>query len=147
LIVVAGLAALGGVEVRELPDVDRAVISVRATYEGASAETIDAQITSRLEDELAQVPGIVSISSSSSFGSSRVTLEFSASTDLTEAASDVRDLVSRARRGLPDEVDEVTVSKSGSDGETVTRLSLTGDVPLEELTRLAEDVVAEELGT
>src|SRR5699024_6881197 len=37
--------------------------------------------------------------------------------------------------------------KSGSDGETVTRLSLTGNVPLEELTRLAEDVVAEELGT
>jgi hydrophobe/amphiphile efflux-1 (HAE1) family protein len=147
LIVVAGLAALAGVDVRELPDVDRAVISVRTTYEGASAETIDAQVTSQLEDALAQVPGIVSISSSSSYGSSSVTLEFSDSSDLTEAASDVRDMVSRARRDLPEEAEEPIVSKSGSNGETVLRLSLTGDVPLDELTRLAEDVVAEELAT
>lgn len=147
LIIVAGLAALSGVEVRELPDVDRAVISVRTGYDGASAETIDAQVTSRLEDALAQVPGIVSISSSSSYGSSSVTLEFSDSTDLTEAASDVRDLVSRARRSLPEEVDDPIVSKSGSDGETVLRLSLTGDVSIAELTRLAEDVVAEEIAT
>src|SRR5690625_1575934 len=147
LIVIAGLAALNGVEIRELPDVDRAVISVRATYQGASAETMDAQVTSRLEDELALVPGIVSISSSSSFGSSSVTLEFSDGTDLSEAASDVRDLVSRAQRRLPDEVDEIIVSKAGASGDTIMRLSLTGDVPTDELTRLAEDVVAEDLAT
>jgi hydrophobe/amphiphile efflux-1 (HAE1) family protein len=147
LIVVAGLAALGGVEVRELPDVDRAVISVRTDYEGASAETIDAQVTSQLEDALAQVPGIVSISSTSSYGSSSITLEFSDTTDLGEAASDVRDLVSRARRQLPDEADDPVVRKSGSDGETVVRLSVTGRVGFDELTRLAEEVVAKELAT
>ncbi len=49
LLVVAGLAALVGVEVRELPDVDRPSISVRTTYEGAAPETIDQEVTQTIE--------------------------------------------------------------------------------------------------
>ena len=45
LIVVAGLAAFRGVEIRELPDIDRPVITIRATYDGATPETIDTQVT------------------------------------------------------------------------------------------------------
>ena len=46
LIVIAGIGALFGVEVRELPDVDRPVVSVRANYPGASPTTVDAEVTS-----------------------------------------------------------------------------------------------------
>ena len=46
LIVIAGIAALLGVEVRELPDVDRPVVTVRAYFDGASPETMDQEVTS-----------------------------------------------------------------------------------------------------
>lgn len=49
LIVVAGLAAFFGVEIRELPDVDQPVISIRTSYDSASAETIDREVTGVIE--------------------------------------------------------------------------------------------------
>ena len=68
LLVVAGLAALVGVEVRELPDVDRPVISVRTTYDGAAPETIDQEVTQTIEGAVARVSGVKTISSQSQFG-------------------------------------------------------------------------------
>ena len=58
LIIVAGLGALLGVEVRELPDVDQPMVTVRAFFQGASPETMDAEVTSVLEGAVARVSGI-----------------------------------------------------------------------------------------
>src|SRR5690606_11149969 len=87
LIAVAGLAALFGVEIRELPDVDRPVITVNTTFTGASAESIDREITAVIEGAIARLAGVKSISSSSSFGRSRITVEFNDGVDLDTAAS------------------------------------------------------------
>ncbi|MBA3518956.1 MAG: efflux RND transporter permease subunit, partial [Rhizobiales bacterium] len=76
LIVLAGLAAFNGVEIREMPDIDRPVITVRASYDGATPETVDTQMTSILESAASRVPGVEAISSSSRSGSSRVVVEF-----------------------------------------------------------------------
>jgi HAE1 family hydrophobic/amphiphilic exporter-1 len=73
LIVLAGLAAFQGVEIREMPDIDRPVISVRADYDGATPETIDTQVTSVLESAASRVPGVKAISSSSRSSSSSST--------------------------------------------------------------------------
>ncbi|OWK19050.1 hypothetical protein AJ88_47500 [Mesorhizobium amorphae CCBAU 01583] len=70
LIAVAGLAAFYGVEIRELPDVDRPVITVSTVFEGAAAETVDRELTDTIEGAVARVSGVKSISSTSSFGSS-----------------------------------------------------------------------------
>jgi len=106
LIIVAGLAALRGVEVRELPDVDRPVVSIRTSYPGANPESIDAEVTAIIESAVAQVDGVSSISSSSSYGSSRVTAEFSNSVDINIAATDVQNAVSSIGRDLPEEIEE-----------------------------------------
>ena len=55
LIIIAGIAAYQGIEVRELPDVDRPVVTVRATYAGATPESIDSQITAVLESAVSRV--------------------------------------------------------------------------------------------
>ena len=68
LIAVAGLAAFYGVEIRELPDVDRPVITVNTDFTGASAETIDRELTAVLEGAVSRVSGVKAISSASSFG-------------------------------------------------------------------------------
>ncbi|MEG3598632.1 MAG: efflux RND transporter permease subunit, partial [Pseudomonadota bacterium] len=65
LIVIAGLAAFAGIEVRELPNVDRPIVSVTASLPGAAPETMDSEVTSVLEDAVARVTGVRQINSSS----------------------------------------------------------------------------------
>ena len=80
--------------VREFPSVDNPIISVNVTYPGANAEVIMNQITEPLEQNINGIPGIRSLSSVSSQGSCRITVEFELSVDLETAANDVRDKVS-----------------------------------------------------
>ncbi|WAP69532.1 efflux RND transporter permease subunit [Jiella pelagia] len=146
LIVVAGLAALNAVEIRELPNVDRPVISVSVNFDGASPETIDRQITSQIESAVARVTGIESISSQSEFGDARVTIEFSDATDLNVAASDVRDAVSRISNQLPEGADEPRIVKADADAQAIMRLAVTAkNVKIEDLTTLVEDRIADQL--
>ncbi|TIX57005.1 MAG: efflux RND transporter permease subunit, partial [Mesorhizobium sp.] len=127
LIGVAGLAAFYGVEVRELPDVDRAVVTVNTTFEGAAAETVDRELTDVIEGVVARVSGVKSISSTSSFGTSRVTIEFNDGVDLDVAASDVRDGVGRVVDQMPDTADAPRIVKADANSEPVMRLALTSD--------------------
>ncbi|MGF1625502.1 MAG: efflux RND transporter permease subunit [Alphaproteobacteria bacterium] len=144
LIIVAGAAALMGVEIRELPNVDRPIVTVRADYPGASPETVDTQVTSVIEGAVARVPGIVSLSSSSDYGDSRVTLEFDTDVDLNVAAADVRDAVGRAQRSLPDGVETPAVVKADADSQPIIRLSISSDRrSASELTTLVEDLIAD----
>lgn len=146
IIVVAGLAALVGVQVRELPNVARPVITVTTSYPGASAETVDTQVTSVIEGAVARVPGVTSMSSDSRYGRSRTTIEFSSSTDLNVAASDARDAVSRAQRDLPDGAETPTIVKADANGNAVMRLSVTSDtMSIGALTDLVNNTVADQL--
>ncbi|GAA0731984.1 efflux RND transporter permease subunit [Sphingomonas japonica] len=124
LIVIAGLAALFGVEIRELPNVDRPVVSVNATFPGAAPQTIDAEVTSVLEDAAARVTGVRRIRSSSEENNSRVRVEFSPGVDLDTAASDVREAVSRVTNDLPDRVEQVRVVKADEDARSILQLAV-----------------------
>lgn len=144
LIIVAGLAAIVGVEIRELPAVDSPVISVSTDYSGASPETVDREITAVIESAAGRVPGVKSISSSSSFGSSRVTVDFKESADLDVAASDMRDAIARVSRDLPDDVDDPRIVKADSDAQAVMRLAVTSDrLSAEEMTIVVENQIVD----
>jgi len=146
LIIIAGLGALMGVEVRELPNVDRPVVSVRANYPGGSPETIDAEVTSVLERAVARVNGVKAVRSSSEENNLRIRVEFSPSADLIDAANDVREAVFRAQRDLPEEVENITVIKADDDARPILRLAVTsGSLPVEEVTRVVEDEIVPEL--
>ncbi|MBO6718677.1 MAG: efflux RND transporter permease subunit [Rhizobiaceae bacterium] len=144
LIAVAGLAALFGVEIRELPDVDRPVITVRANYSGASAESIDREVTAILEGAVSRVSGVKSISSSSEFGRSRVTVEFGDGVNLDTAASDMRDAVGRITNQLPDDIETPRIIKADADAQAVVRLAVTSDrMSVQDMTVLVEDQVVD----
>ena len=148
LIVVAGLAAFNGIEVRELPSVDRPVITVRTTLDGASPETIDREVTDTVEGAVARVTGLKSVSSASAFGSSRVTLEFSDNTDLAVAAADVRDALARVTDDLPDGTVAPRVIKADADSQPVLRIAVTSDtLKGEDLTVYIEDVIENRLAS
>ncbi|MFN4168671.1 MAG: efflux RND transporter permease subunit [Pannonibacter phragmitetus] len=146
LIVVAGLAAFFGVEIRELPDVDQPVISIRTTYNSASAETIDREVTGVIEGAVSRVSGVKSISSSSSYGESRVTVEFYDDVNLDAAAADMRDALGRITNDLPEDADAARIVKADSNAQPVVRLALTSDaMSVEDMTVLVEDEIADVL--
>ena len=146
LIVVAGLAAFYGVEVRELPDVDRPVITVSTSYSDAAAEIVDREVTAVVEGAVARVTGVKSISSSSSYGNSRVTVEFNDGVDLNVAASDMRDAVGRVTNSLPDDADAPRIVKADANADAVMRLAVTSDtIPVEDMTILVEDQIVDTL--
>jgi len=146
LIVIAGLAGLYGVEIRELPDVDRPVVTVTTSFGGAGPETIDREITSTIEGAVGRVAGVKAISSSSRFGRSRVVVEFADGVDLDNAATDIRDAIGRIRNNLPDDVDEPRIVKADANADAVMRISVTsGTRSVQELTTLVEDLVEDRL--
>jgi hydrophobe/amphiphile efflux-1 (HAE1) family protein len=145
LIVLAGIGALFGIEVRELPDVDRPIVSVRANYPGASPTTVDAEVASLVEGAVARVAGVRSVRTSSEEGNFRMRVEFSPGRDLDSASNDVREAVARVENRLPAGVEDLFVVKSEQDANPIVDIAVWSETrPIDQLTRLVEDAVATE---
>jgi len=143
LIILAGIASLMGVDVRELPDVDTPTVSVRATFEGASPETMDTEVTSILEGAIARVQGVKTIRASSEENYCRIFIEFQPYIDIDVAANDVREAISRRMRDLPDEIEDFFIMKGNFDDASVAELSVYSDtLSKEELAKRVEKDIA-----
>ena len=148
IIVIFGVIGYSYLGVREYPSVDNPIISVQCSYPGANADVIENQITEPLEQNINGIPGIRSLSSVSSQGSSRVTVEFELSVDLETAANDVRDKVSRAQRFLPRDCDPPTVSKADADAMPILMVAVQSDKrSLLEISEIADLTIKEQLQT
>ena len=148
IIVIFGVIGYGSLGVREYPSVDNPIISVTCSYPGANADVIENQITEPLEQNINGIPGIRSLSSVSSQGSSRVTVEFELSVDLETAANDVRDKVSRAQRFLPRDCDPPTVAKADADAMPILMVAVQSDKrSLLEISEIADLTIKERLQT
>ncbi|MBF0341123.1 MAG: efflux RND transporter permease subunit, partial [Magnetococcales bacterium] len=100
-IALAGVIAFFQLPVSSLPQVDFPTISVTASMPGASPETMAATVATPLERVLGRIAGVNEITSSSSLGSSRVTLQFDLSREINGAARDVQAAINAARTLLP----------------------------------------------
>lgn len=148
VIVLFGMIGYNFLGVREYPSVDQPIISVNVSYPGANADVIMNQITEPLEQNINGIPGIRSLSSVSSQGSSRITVEFELSVDMETAANDVRDKVSRAQRFLPNDCDPPTVSKADADANPIMQIAVQSKTrSLMELSEIADLTVKERLQT
>jgi multidrug efflux pump subunit AcrB len=135
--------------VREYPAIDPPIVNVRTSYTGANSDIIETQITEPIEKAVNGIPGIKSITSSSSAGASNITVEFDLSVPLEEAANDVRDKVSQAARSLPEDLDEPPiVSKADANSEFIILLAVQSRTKgLLELSDYAENVLLERFQT
>ena len=148
LIVVMGVGSLLTLPIRELPDIDSAIVTVTTIYTGASPQIVDTDITEIVESSIAGVSGVKTISSQSRRGRSRSVIEFEIGRDIDEAANDVRDAVGRIRGNLPDGADEPVVIKNDSDADPVMRLAVVSDRHSpEEITDYVERFVVDRLST
>jgi len=146
LIVIAGIAAFLGTEVRELPNIDRPTVTVSANFPGAAPETMDAEVTSVLENAAARVNGVRQIRSSSEENNTRIRVQFDPGTDLDAAASDIREAISRVSRELPDRVEQVNVVKADADAEAIMTIAVSSQkYDVTDLTRIVENDIIPEL--
>jgi multidrug efflux pump len=148
VILLLGLIAFQRLSVREYPNIDTPVVSVRTVYKGASAQVMESQVTQPLEDSLAGIEGVKSIKSISREEVSQITVEFVRERDSDSAASDVRDRVSRVRGLLPRGIDEPVVSKIEADAQAIVWLAFLSDRHTAlEITDYADRYVADALKT
>lgn len=146
LLIAFGVLSMQRLTVREFPDVDPPIISVETIYRGASASTVETQITEVLEDRISGIQGIRWIESESSDGRSQVVVEFKLSRDIEAAANDVRDRVSRAIDQLPEEADMPEIYKVDSDDNPIMWFNLqSSEMDSLELTDYAERYLIDRL--
>ena len=119
LLIAFGLLSFDRLPLREYPDIDPPVLNVITTYPGASAAVVENKITEQIEDRLAGLEGIKTMTSQSQDGRSSIVLEFELDRDIDNAANDVRDRVARVLNQLPDEADPPEVRKSESDEQVI----------------------------
>ena len=124
LLVVLGVIAYTRLTLRELPAIDPPIVSVGATYPGASAAVVETRVTQILEDSMSGIEGIETIDSRSRNGEGEINIEFSLSRDIEAAANDVRDAVSRVLDRMPAEADPPEIEKAESDSEVVLWLNM-----------------------
>jgi multidrug efflux pump len=148
LLIAIGIVSFTRLALREYPDIDPPIVSIRTSYPGASANVVESRITEVIEDRVAGVEGIRFINSSSQDGQSNISIEFDISRDMDSAANDVRDRVGGILRMLPEEADPPDVQKADASEETVLWMRLMSDrrSPLE-LTDYAERYLVDQFSS
>ena len=144
-VIIFGLFSVTKLGVDYYPEIEIPYVSVITMYPGGNAEDIETNITRVLEDQLNSVDNLDKITSQSKDNVSIVTLEFEYGCDITEAANDVRDVVSRTQSILPDNVEYPTVMKISSSMMPIMMLSVTAEESYAALAKTLDDKLVNEL--
>jgi HAE1 family hydrophobic/amphiphilic exporter-1 len=149
--VMVGLVVLGIFSYKELatdlfPNVDLPVVSVRTAYPGVSPETVETEVTKRIEEAINPIEGVRHISSVTTEGFSSVVAEFELGTNIHTAAQDVRSKVSALRHDFPTAVEEPVIERLDPSDLPIVSLSVSSDtLSAKQLTSLAEKVLTRRL--
>ncbi|HEY8916876.1 MAG TPA: efflux RND transporter permease subunit, partial [Chitinophaga sp.] len=149
IIVIFGVVGFSFLGVRDFPAIDPPIVNVRTSYAGANSDIIETQITEPLEKQINGIAGIKNINSSSSQGTSSITVEFELNIDLEAATNDVRDKVSQALRNLPPDLDAPpVVTKEDANSDAILSMTVQSRTRNQlEITEYANNVLLERLQT
>jgi hydrophobe/amphiphile efflux-1 (HAE1) family protein len=151
--VMFGLISLGlvpgatGIGVSQFPDVNNPTVTVSVSWPGASPEDVETGLVNPIEDVLAQVTGIVEMTSSARHNSARVTATFDIDRDIDLAVQDVQAKVAQIQRRLPTGVEPPTVSKSNPDDTPILTIGVSGPFARQLLADVARYQVEDALTT
>jgi HAE1 family hydrophobic/amphiphilic exporter-1 len=147
-ILIFGLVAYRQLPVSDLPAVDYPTISVSASLSGASPETMAASVATPLEKQFSTIPGVETMTSTSTQGSTSISLQFALSRDIDAAAQDVQAAISQAQRQLPRDVLPPSFRKVDPSSSPILYYALrTTTLPLPQLNEYAETFLAQRLST
>lgn len=146
VIILTGAVSMDRLNLREYPLVTKPTINISTIYIGASAEIVETQVTTPIEEVLAGVEGIDYISSQSRPGISQINVTFQSDRNIEDAASNVRDRLSRVQRRLPREVLPPTIYKQEADSSPIVLVVMKSSKHTqEEMYDLGRDYVIDRL--
>ena len=147
-ILIFGLVAYRQLPVSDLPAVDYPTISVSANLAGASPETMASSVATPLEKAFSTIPGVETMTSTSTQGSTSISLQFALSRNIDAAAQDVQAAISQAQRQLPRDVLPPSFRKVDPSSSPILYYALrTTTLPLPQLNEYAETFLAQRLST
>jgi multidrug efflux pump len=119
LLVVLGVMGFKNLEIRFFPKVELPIVTITTHYQGASADLMESQVTTVIENRLAGIDGVRSISSRSWTSYSKITVQFDLGGNLESEAAKVRDKVASAIQNLPTDADKPTVDVGTNSGSII----------------------------
>src|SRR5271155_5866353 len=143
-IMLTGIVAYKQLPISALPEVDYPTIQVATFYPGASPDVMASSVTSPLERQFGQVPGLQQMTSTSSDGSSVITLQFSLSLNIDVAEQEVQQSINAAGTYLPADLPTPPIySKTNPADAPILTLALTSNaLPLPQVEDLADTRLA-----
>ena len=147
--IVAGILAYGDIPIAALPSYDTPTISVNAALPGASPDTMASSVATPLERQFSTISGVTSINSTSTLGSTSITLEFDQDRNIDSASIDVQAALLRAQRSLPVEMTSPPSYRKVNPADApIIFLSLTSpSMPLSDLNSFADSLISPTLST
>jgi len=118
-----GFVALKDIPIQMTPDIDKPILQVRVSWQGASPDDIEREIITRLERSISSLPGIEKIESDSRYGSGRVTLTYNIGQEIDDATIKLLNRISTIN-GFPEEASKPIVRTSNSEDSPISRLVL-----------------------
>ncbi|AKQ67134.1 Cobalt-zinc-cadmium resistance protein CzcA [Myxococcus hansupus] len=140
-LVVFGVNAYPRIGVDQFPDVEFPVVTVTTVLPGADPESMEKNVSDPLEEALNTLNGVEQLRSINLESVSQIVVRFTLDTKVDVASQDVRDRVQATLSKLPTEIETPVVEKFDIGAAPIMTLSLSGALPIEEMTRVAEDVV------
>ena len=147
LFVVTGVFSFRDLSVDLLPKADPAVVQVLIYLPGASPEELNSSVAEPTEQSLSSIAGIDQVQTTIREGSVRLTIQFVLERDINDAAQDVREKVAQAMRDLPPQVQPPIITKVDPDADPVISFALSGSLPLQALTEIADKQIRRAIET
>ncbi len=140
IVTVMGLVSYATTPKESFPEIEIPIIAVNTVYPGVSPADMESLITRKIEDEVATIPDVKEITSSSIEGYSSVVVEFETTVDLEEALANVRERVDLARPELPTEAEDPSILEFDLSEAPIMQVNLSGEYGLVRLKEIAEDL-------
>jgi HAE1 family hydrophobic/amphiphilic exporter-1 len=142
-LVVLGLFSYRRLNIDQFPDVEFPVLVIQTRYTGASPESVEREVTKKIEEQVNTVEGVKDIQSTSTEGFSTIVVLFNLGTKVMDAQADVRAKIDAIRQEMPKDIDAPVISRANPSDQPIFVLSVRGrGWELRDLTRLADEVVS-----
>ena len=140
LMVVGGVLGYFSMTKQSQPDIDIAVANITTTWPGADPQTIEQQVTDKIETEITSVENIKQIQSASYTGFSVINVEFTSSADTDKAIQELRQAVSQAESELPEDAEQPVVEQVSVNDAPIITLALYGNIDPTVISQAAEEI-------
>ena len=146
-VLLVGLVAFPSLPVAPLPQVDFPTITVSASLPGASSDTMATSVAQPLERQIAQIPGVSQMTSTSALGATAITVQFDLNRNIDAAANDIQAAINAAAGQLPKDLPSPPTYRKVNPSDTpILILSVQSDVaPIIDVDDAAENVLAQHL--